>query len=76
MEQTVILTRGDLNIHCKWFAPDDGDVRRIVLGVTGIGGTTEDKIQVGIAQEMEMYYSATFRFDFPGKFYDLIFIKP
>jgi len=66
MEKTILLSRGDLKINCKWFAPDEGPVRRIVLGVAGIGGTTEDPIQVGIAQEMEMYYSATFRFDFPG----------
>lgn len=66
MEQTVLLSRGDLKINCKWFAPDEGPVRRIVLGVHGIGGSTEDTIQVAISQEMEMYYSATFRFDFPG----------
>ena len=66
MEKDFLLSHGDLQIHCKWFAPDDGDVKRIVLGVHGIGGSTEDAIQVGIAQEMEMYYSATFRFDFPA----------
>jgi len=66
MEKTFLLSHGDLKINCKWFAPDEGPVKRIVLGVHGMGGSTDDAIQVGIAEEMEMYYSATFRFDLPA----------
>ena len=66
MEKSFLISHGTMQTHCKWFAPDDGDVKRIVIGVHGIGGSTDDAIQVGIAEEMEMYYSATFRFDFPA----------
>ena len=66
MEKKLVLSRGGLQIPCKVSAPDYGDIRRLVLGVHGLGGSTEDEIQVGIAEEMELFYSATFRFDFPG----------
>ena len=66
MEKEMILSHGELNIHCVYTEPEDGDIRRIVLGVHGLGGSTRDTIQVGIAEEMDMYYSATVRFDFPG----------
>ena len=66
MEKSFLLTHGELNIFCKETAPDYGDIRRIVLSVHGLGGSTNDAIQVGIAEEMELFYSATFRFDFPA----------
>ncbi len=66
MEKTILLTQGSLEIPCKLSVPEDGDVRRIVLGVHGLGGSTMDEIQVGIAEEMELFYSATLRFDFPA----------
>lgn len=66
MEKEIILHQGELKIHCVYSEPEDGDIRRIVLGVHGLGGSTRDTIQVGIAEEMDMYYSATVRFDFPG----------
>jgi len=66
MEKSFLLTRGDLKIFGKHNAPDYGDIRRIVLSVHGIGGSTNDEIQTGIAEEMELFYSAIFRFDFPG----------
>lgn len=66
MEKTFILAEGELQIPCKLFEPDYGDIRRIVLGVHGFGGSSADEIQEGIAEEMGMFYAATLRFDFPA----------
>ena len=66
MEKTFILAEGELQISCKLFEPDYGEIRRIVLGVHGIGGSSADEIQEGIAEEMGMFYAATLRFDFPA----------
>lgn len=60
-----MLSRNGIEVLCKQTEPDFGDIRRIVLGVHGIGGSSEDEIQTGIAEEMELFYSATLRFDFP-----------
>ena len=61
----MMLSRGDLQIFCKQTEPDFGDIRRVVLGVHGLGGNTEDAIQSSIAEEMEIFNSAIIRFDFP-----------
>lgn len=66
MEKKWILSRNGIDVLCKQTEPDFGDIRRIVLGVHGIGGSSEDEIQTGIAEEMELFYSATLRFDFPA----------
>lgn len=66
MEQTFLLTRGELQIPCKLTEPDFGEVQRVVLGVHGLGGSSEDEIQSGIAEEMSFFSSATVRFDFPA----------
>ncbi len=66
MEQTLLLTKGALEIPCKLSVPEDGDIRRVVLGVHGLGGSAMDDIQAGIAEEMELFYAATVRFDFPA----------
>ncbi len=66
MEKKFILSRNGIEVLCKQTEPDFGDIRRIVLGVHGIGGSSEDEIQTGIAEEMELFYSATLRFDFPS----------
>lgn len=66
MELNFTLSKGDMQIPCKLSEPDDGEIRRVVLGVHGIGGCAGDQIQAGIAEEMEMFYSATLRFDFPA----------
>ena len=66
MEKTFLLSSGMLTIPCKLSQPDSGDIRRIVLGVHGFGGRAEDAIQVGIAEEMGLFRSATLRFDFPA----------
>ena len=65
MEKQILLSRGELEIPCKQTEPDDGVIRRIVLGVHGLGGSANDQIQTGISEEMDMFYAATFRFDFP-----------
>ena len=65
MEKTVMLSRGELQIFCKQTEPDFGEIRRVVLSVHGLGGSTEDSIQTSIAEEMEIFSSATIRFDFP-----------
>jgi len=66
MEKSFVLTRGGLQIPCKVTAPECGGIRRIVLGVHGFGGSANDAIQRSIAEEMELFYSAVFRFDFPA----------
>ena len=66
MEKSFLLSQGNLTIFGKHNAPDYGDIRRIVLSVHGFGGSTGDVIQEGIAEEMELFYSAVFRFDFPA----------
>ena len=66
MEKQFILSQNKLNIPCKLSAPDCGRIRRIVLGVHGLAGSSDDEIQTGIAEEMALFYGATFRFDFPA----------
>lgn len=66
MEHTFTLTQGKLTIPCKLSQSDFGDIRRIVLGVHGLGGSMDDAIQRGIAEEMELFYAATMRFEFPA----------
>ena len=66
MEKTFTLSSGELKIPCKFLAPEDGQIRRLVLSVHGMGGSTNDAIQTGIAEEMELFYSAVLRFDFPA----------
>ena len=65
MEQNFELVNGELVIPCKLTESDYG-VRRIVLGVHGLGGSTNDSIQQALAEEMELFDGATFRFDFPA----------
>lgn len=66
MEQTVFLTCGKWKIPCKITQPDDHPVNQLVLGVHGLGGSSEDAIQTGIAEEMAMFCDATVRFDLPA----------
>ena len=66
MEQSFVIEKDNLQIPCKLCVPDDGEIRRVVLGVHGFTGSMEDEIQAGIAEEMELFYSATLRFDFPS----------
>lgn len=66
MEQEILLRQGLLKIPCKLTEPEDGDVRRVVLGIHGLGGSARDPIQEAIAEEMDLFYAATLRFDFPA----------
>lgn len=66
MEETFLLSHGDVKIPCKLSQPEDGKIQRVVLGVHGFGGSADDQIQSSIAEEMELFYCATFRFDFPA----------
>lgn len=66
MEQKFLLTEGTLKIPCRLTEPVDGQPRRVVLGVHGIGGSACDEIQAGIAEEMGLFGAAVLRFDFPA----------
>ena len=66
MDNTFLLSQDNLEIFTKLSEPGFGEIRRIVLGVHGLGGSTNDEIQMGIADEMAMFGSVTLRFDFPA----------
>ena len=66
MKHELMLQHDHLNIPCKISEPDSGTIRRVVMGVHGFGGSMDDAIQVAIAEEMELFYAATIRFDFPA----------
>ena len=66
METSFILQKGTMQIPCKLSQPDCGQLRRIVLGVHGLTGSTMDTIQRYLAEEMPLFSAATFRFDFPA----------
>ena len=66
MEKDFILSQDGLRVPVKLSEPDYGQIRRIVLAVHGLGGSSNDAIQVGISEEMELFGSVTARFDFPG----------
>ena len=64
MEKEFVLTTGELQVPVKITEPDY-EIRRVVLGVHGIGGSAMDDIQTAIAEEMELFSSVVYRFDFP-----------
>lgn len=66
MEKQFMLSRRGLRVPCKVSEPELGTVRSVVLGVHGLGGSSDDQIQVGIAEEMGLFGSVTVRFDFPA----------
>ena len=66
MEKTFMLTKDHLQLPCRLSVPEDGDIYRLVLGVHGIIGSSMDRIQVSLAEEMDMFSAATLRFDFPA----------
>ena len=65
MEKAFLLEDGELKIPVKITYPDTGAPRRVVLGVHGIGGSTEDHIQQSLAEEMGFFSAAMVRFDMP-----------
>ena len=66
MEKFFTISNGGRNTPCILREPDTGRPRRVVLGVHGIGGCKEDKIQESIAEEMDLFGCAVLRFDFPA----------
>ena len=60
-----MLTKDDLSIPVK-VTESDYEIRRVVLGVHGIGGSARDAIQTSLAEEMEFFSSVVYRFDFPA----------
>ena len=64
MEKEFMLTSGDLQIPVM-VTESDYSLRRIVLGVHGLGGNAMDAIQSSLAEEMELFSSVVYRFDFP-----------
>ena len=64
MEKDFMLERGELRIPVK-VTESDFEIRRVVLGVHGLGGNTQDDIQTSLAEEMEFFSSVVYRFDFP-----------
>lgn len=66
MEREILLERGGLQTPVYLSEPEYGAPARLVLGVHGLGGSAEDEIQLGIAEEMALFNAVTVRFDFPG----------
>ena len=66
METSFRIVENGMTIPCKLDLPASGAVRRIVLGVHGFGGSTEDAIQCSLAEEMPLFGSAVVRFDLPA----------
>lgn len=64
MEKEFMLQKGELTIPVMANESDFG-VQRVVLCVHGLGGNSLDHIQTSIADEMEFFGSAVYRFDFP-----------
>ena len=65
MEMRYTIDRGGRKIPCILQTPEYGEPQRIVLGVHGLGGSMEDQIQAGIAEEMTLFGGASVRFDLP-----------
>ena len=65
MEQKFLISHGMMKILCRLSEPA-GAVRRVVLGVHGLAGSSLDEIQVGLAEELPLFGCAVLRFDFPS----------
>ena len=61
MEMYYTLDNGGKGIPCLLQTPNYGEVRRVVLGVHGLGGSMEDAIQTGIAEEMALFGAVSVR---------------
>ena len=64
MEKEFMLEKEGLTIPVK-VTESDYEIKRVVLGVHGLGGNAMDPIQTSIAEEMEFFSSVVYRFDFP-----------
>ena len=66
MERSFFLEKDELKIPVKLTETDFGTPSRIVLGVHGLGGSTQDSIQLALAEEMSFFSSHIIQFDFPA----------
>ena len=66
MDTCFQITTQGMTVPCKLTASASGTVRRIVLGVHGLGGSMRDDIQTSLAAEMSLFESVVIRFDFPA----------
>ncbi len=66
MKTSFLISWQNMEVNCALDQPDAGPVRRVVLGVHGLGGSMADEIQAGIAAEMVLFGAAVLRFDLPG----------
>ena len=66
MEKNIRLPYGQSYIPCRITEPDGYPVMQVVLGVHGFGGSMNDAIQKGIAEEMLMFNDAVVQFDMPA----------
>ena len=46
MEKSFVLSHGALQIPCKLRYPEDETIRRLVLGVHGFGGCTDEEYRL------------------------------
>ena len=65
METEYTLRCGPMQIPCRLRLPMAGQPRQVVLGVHGMGGSMDDAIQTGIAEEMTLFGAASVCFDLP-----------
>ena len=65
MEKDFVLDHKNLTIPCKLTVPDGGVIKRVVLGVHGLGGSAADTIQPAIARKQSIKQ----RFFFIGQLY-------
>ena len=65
MEMRYTIQHDGREIPCILQTPDCAQPQRLVLGVHGLGGSMDDEIQTGIAEEMVFFGSASIRFDLP-----------
>lgn len=66
MEKTFLLSSDGLEIPCKLYEPDFGQICRCIIGVHGFGGSKDSEVLVSIAEEMGLFGAATVCFDFPA----------
>ncbi len=66
MERTLEIQSRGIAVHGLLTQPEGIQVRQLVLGVHGFGGSIRDEIQEGIAEEMGMFGAAMVRFDLPS----------
>lgn len=66
MERRFSLRTGGLEIPCKVYEPEFGEIQRCIIGVHGFCGHKDSPVLVSIAEEMGLFGAATVRFDFPA----------